>query len=205
MENQKPKIEEVSVQNLVPSPYNPRKWSAKEFKKLVTSMKNFGFLEPIVVNKRNNIIVSGNRRFQAAVSLGYTEIPVVYIDVDEDHEKLLNVAFNDIDFGFDEQKKEILLYQIQNNINPELLSDLLGLSLNEAINSTMPKTAEIEFSPELHKKKDYVMVLFDSETDFLNFVTAMGLKQVYDVQKGKSVGMGRVIKYEKLLNNIKNL
>lgn len=50
--NNKTKIEtvQVGVNDLIPSDYNPRKWSKDQVENLKTSINNFGIVDPIIVN-----------------------------------------------------------------------------------------------------------------------------------------------------------
>lgn len=58
------KIETISPALLNPSAYNPRTISAGEFAKLRRSLREFGFVEPVVVNNGNKII-GGHQRVRA--------------------------------------------------------------------------------------------------------------------------------------------
>lgn len=89
--------------------YNPREIGQVNFEKLKRSIGEFGFAEPIVINThagRENIIVAGHMRVRAASDLGITEVPVFEIDVDEQKEKLLNIALNNPNLrgDYDNQK-----------------------------------------------------------------------------------------------------
>ena len=60
------KIKKFKLVELNPAKYNPRKKlkpGDREFEKLENSIKNFGYVEPIVVNIANdNTIISGHQR-----------------------------------------------------------------------------------------------------------------------------------------------
>lgn len=57
---------------------NPRH-NEKAVEKVAESIKNFGFLVPIVIDK-DNIIVAGETRLKASNLLGLTEIPCIVAD-----------------------------------------------------------------------------------------------------------------------------
>ena len=57
---------------------NPRK-NAQAVEAVAESIKEFGWKQPIVVDK-NNEIVAGDTRFQAAIKLGLEKVPVVIAD-----------------------------------------------------------------------------------------------------------------------------
>lgn len=201
---EKLKVEYVPLEKLKPAPYNPRKWNDSEFKQLLASLEAFGFVEPIVVNKRTGHIVGGNQRFKAATTLGYKEVPVSYIDVSIKREKILNIALNKIDFGFDEKKLKEQETELQlNDEDLELVLNVLDLKVRDVgQDDGSSYDGEIQFSPIIHRKQDYVMILFDNNTDFTNFVENMNLKNVWATDKNRRVGVGRVVTYEKFLENV---
>lgn len=92
-------IIDVPIEQLKFADYNPRKMSKAEKRKLKESIKNFGFVEPVVVNKhqgRENTIVGGHQRVDAGIEMGIKTVPVVYVDLDIEKEKILNLALNKI-------------------------------------------------------------------------------------------------------------
>lgn len=73
-------IESVAVTALKPYPNNPRKGNVETIAK---SLEAYGQYKPITVNRRNQQILAGNHTFEAAKSLGWEKIDVVYVDVDK--------------------------------------------------------------------------------------------------------------------------
>lgn len=104
-------IEQVPISQLNPAPYNPRTIDKKEFSGLKKSLETFGFVDPAIVNKRNNTIVGGHMRIQAWKQLGNTTAPVVFVDLDDHDERKLNVVLNSqaISGQYDELKLAELL------------------------------------------------------------------------------------------------
>jgi DNA modification methylase len=92
------KIEQVSVKELKPSAYNPRKWDDKVISDMTESIKRFGLCDPLLVNgapERKNVVIGGHLRLSVATTLGFTEVPVVYLDIPEiEREKELNLRLN---------------------------------------------------------------------------------------------------------------
>ena len=56
-------IEKIDINSLVPADYNPRKISDKDYNNLKNSIDEFGIVDPIIVNLKNNTIISGHQRF----------------------------------------------------------------------------------------------------------------------------------------------
>lgn len=103
------KIETVKMDQLVSPDYNPRYISDEDMQKLENSLKEFGYVDPLIVNRVNNHIVGGNQRYAALKRLGYTTVDVIFIEEPNmSREKALNVALNKIAGDFDIPKLESL-------------------------------------------------------------------------------------------------
>ena len=91
-------ITSVSVSDLKPSLYNPRRWDQHAIEGLSESIKRFGLVDPLLVNgaeNRKNIVIGGHFRLRVAKDLGIKEVPVVYLDIpDEVKERELNLRLN---------------------------------------------------------------------------------------------------------------
>jgi len=111
---------QVSVNDLISPDYNPRKWTQDQIKNLKESINSFGLVDPIIVNstpERKNIIIGGNFRFNIAKQLGFTEIPVVYINIpDIEKEKELNLRLNRNTGEWD--------FELLKNFDIEILMDI---------------------------------------------------------------------------------
>lgn len=103
---------EVELTKLKPAPYNPRQISQHEFESLQRSLDEFGFVEPVVVNKTSGFIVGGHMRVNAARELGLKTAPVLYVELDDQKERALNVALNKISGEFDTDQLAELLTEL---------------------------------------------------------------------------------------------
>jgi DNA modification methylase len=92
------KIEQVQISELRPAVYNPRKWDEKIISDMTESITRFGLCDPLIVNgtpARKNILIGGHLRLKVATNLGFTEVPVVYLDIPEiEREQELNLRLN---------------------------------------------------------------------------------------------------------------
>jgi len=118
-------IEKVNLKDVILPDYNPRKIDKETFEKLKKSLEEFGYVEPIIVNKRNMHVVGGNQRVKALKELGIKEIEAVIVDLDEKKEKTLNIALNKITGEWDFEKLEAVLKEIEDNV------ELTGFSEKE--------------------------------------------------------------------------
>lgn len=68
----------VAVSDIVPYENNPRK-NDRAVDVVAKSIKEFGFLVPLVLDDKN-IVVCGHTRLKAAIKLGITEVPCIYAE-----------------------------------------------------------------------------------------------------------------------------
>jgi ParB-like chromosome segregation protein Spo0J len=76
MVNKFPLIKTAQVADLIPYARNSRTHSEEQITQIAASIKEFGFLNPVIVDGENGII-AGHGRVMAAKKLGMTELPVV--------------------------------------------------------------------------------------------------------------------------------
>lgn len=74
----------ISIENIEPNPHQPRQQMG-DLSELTASIREKGILEPLIVRRQGERyqIISGERRYQAAVQAGLTELPCVERDADD--------------------------------------------------------------------------------------------------------------------------
>ena len=82
------------VEELNDAVYNPRDITEEELKGLEGSIDRFGYVEPIVWNKRTGNIVGGHQRLKVLKNRGRKVIEVIEVDLDLMEEKALNITLN---------------------------------------------------------------------------------------------------------------
>ena len=110
--------------------YNPRKKLTpedKEYQKIKRSIEEFGYVDPIIINK-DNTIIGGHQRVTVLKDLGYEEINVIQIDIDKTKEKALNIALNKITGSWDYALLGDLLLDLD-SLNYDL--EITGFDLDE--------------------------------------------------------------------------
>ena len=83
----------VSVDTLNPYEGNPRKSNIELLKE---SLLAHGQYKPIVAQKNTNVILAGNHIWRAVKELGWSNIDVVFVDVDDERAKKIVLADNRI-------------------------------------------------------------------------------------------------------------
>ena len=69
------KIAMLPIEDVKPYARNPRRNDGKAVEKVAASIREFGFRQPIVVD-RDMVVVAGHTRLKAAQALGLKRIPV---------------------------------------------------------------------------------------------------------------------------------
>lgn len=82
-----------AISSIRPYDKNAKKHPEKQVKQVADSIREFGFNQPIVVDKRGVIIV-GHGRYEAAKLLGLTEVPTIEVDLTEEQAKAYRLADN---------------------------------------------------------------------------------------------------------------
>ena len=124
-------IQKIKINKLNPAKYNPRKKlkpGDSEYEKLKRSMETFGYVEPIVWNKRTGTVIGGHQRLTVLKDLGYTEVDCVVVDLEEAQEKALNVALNKVSGEWDNDLLKNLLEELDAG---EIDVTLTGFDLEE--------------------------------------------------------------------------
>jgi len=84
----------VAIDSLIPFDKNPRRISETGLEKVRRSIKHFGFLNPVIVQKSTGVIIAGHQRTRAAKEEGLLEVPVLYVDLDDADAVAYNIADN---------------------------------------------------------------------------------------------------------------
>lgn len=94
----------VSVEDIATHPKNPNR---AEIARIVESIEENGFYGTIVVQRSTGYIIKGNHTYRAAVAAGLEEVPVTYVEIDDDRAVRIMIADNRIaEFG--ERDEEVL-------------------------------------------------------------------------------------------------
>src|ERR1700674_2378305 len=98
-------IEHWPVDRLIPSEVNPRTHSREQVAQIAASIREFGFVNPILVGPDGGII-AGEGRLRAARTQGMREVPVIVLEhLSEVQRRALAIADNQLalNAGSDEQ------------------------------------------------------------------------------------------------------
>ncbi|SHH59063.1 site-specific DNA-methyltransferase [Clostridium grantii] len=134
-------FKKLQIDSLIPADYNPRKKlkpGDSEFEKIKNSINEFGYVDPVIVNK-DLTVIGGHQRISVLKTLGITAIDCVIVDVDKTKEKALNIALNKISGEWD---KELLA---------DLIKDLQSLDYDTSFTGFEPPEIDALFN-EMYPK-----------------------------------------------------
>jgi len=141
-------IQEIEIDKLIPYHNNPRKNQAVN--KVASSLKEYGFQQPIVTDK-DMVLIVGHTRLLAAKKLGLSKVPVLVADLSEAKAKAYRIADNRLNED-SEWDIDLLTLEISDLLEQNYELDLLGFDANELdkflINEEEYLTDEDEVPPE---------------------------------------------------------
>lgn len=108
-------MEMVSIDKLVPYVNNARTHSPEQINKLRSSLREFGFINPVIIDKDYGVI-AGHGRLMAAKEEGIDEVPCVLVDYLTDAQKKAYIIADNRfaqDAGWDEELLRIEIESLQ--------------------------------------------------------------------------------------------
>ena len=128
-------IKLAEISNIKPYENNPRKLSEQAIEKVAMSLKEYGFRQPIVVDK-NMVIVAGHTRYRASKKLGLKQVPISVIDnLSEEQINAYRIADNRT-AEESEWDNELLKMEIKELEAKDFKLDLLGFN-DEQLNNIL--------------------------------------------------------------------
>ena len=199
------KVANRNLAELTPYAGNAKKHDSTQIANVAESIKQFGFVQPIVID-RDGVIVIGHCRALAAEKLGMKEVPCVCVDDLTPEQvnalRIVDNKSNESPWDFD--------------ILPDELADidLSGFDFDFGLDKKKSKEeidGEVEFSEILGEENNYLVLQFKTDIDWLNAQSIFGLETVksYSTRKDGKVtknmerkGVARVLDGAKVLNEL---
>lgn len=199
------KITYRKVDELVPYAKNPRK-NKEAVDYVARSIKEFGFKNPIIIDK-DDTIVAGHTRLLAAKKLKMEEVPCITAD-DLTEEQIRAFRLADNKTGeFAEWDDDLLGQELAQIFDIDMES--FGFFADDEEDETggaEKEEGEIPFTEELMLTHNYIVLYFDNDFDWEVAQEKFGLKQVKDLipRKAQPHGIGRVINGKRILEWTEN-
>lgn len=152
-------IKELSLKELKPAAYNPRKKlkkGDKEYEKIKQSLLKFGYVDPIIVNE-DLTVIGGHQRLTVLKDLDYETAKCVIVNLPKEDEKALNIALNKITGQWDEALLADLLLDLQESDFSLELTGFEPPEIDDILSNVHDKElSEDEFDVEEELKKPTV-------------------------------------------------
>ena len=202
------KIEYVDINNIKPYKKNPRK-NDEAIPYVMESIKQFGFKNPVILDK-DNVIVAGHTRIESAKRLGITEIPCIYADdLTDEQIKAFRLADNKV-AEIAEWDIDLLDTELDDILDIDMTDFGFEKTIEEKVKEAK-KDGDVEFSEVLGEEHNYIVLYFDNDVDWLQAQTLFDIKPVKcgstrkDGKITKSmqrIGIGRVLNGAEAINKI---
>lgn len=108
-------IRRIKIKAIIVAAYNPRvdlDDDDPDMQRIGASIENFGAVLPLVWNERSGNLVGGHQRLKKYIELGWKEVDVSVVDLDEQDEKALNIALNNSHGRNDNPKLHAILAEL---------------------------------------------------------------------------------------------
>lgn len=155
------------IKELKPYKKNAKKHSKEQVEQIANSIKEFGFTQPVIIDKHNSV-VAGHGRILGAKKAGLKQVPTVCLeDLTEEQIK----AYRLVDNKLNESEWDYsLLDEELENLTEDIDMDLFGFELEEQQDKETKKKVEFEI-----KEKYEVHIICKDEKQ---------MEQVYNNVKG---------------------
>ena len=157
----------VEIDKLIPYINNARTHSKEQINKLRSSLREFGFINPVIIG-RDYGIIAGHGRVMAAREEGISEVPCVFVDhLTEAQKKAYIIADNRmaLDAGWDEELLKVEIEALQaeafdislTGFGDDELSDLFGKDKDAIEDDDYDLTAALEKAAFVEKGDVWVV------------------------------------------------
>ena len=194
-----------TISELIPYEKNTKKHDDVQINNVAESIKQYGFVQPIVIDK-NNVVVIGHCRLLAAKKLKMADVPCVCVDdLTEEQVKALRIVDNKSNES--DWLNDILELEL-----PDV--DLSAFDFDFGLDKKKGKEeieGEVPFTEVLGEENNYIVLKFDNTVDWLQLESLFDLETVkaYSSRTDGKItknmtraGVGRVVNGADFLNKL---
>lgn len=153
MEKTTSEMQLVPIAKLVPYQNNARTHSPAQIQKLRSSLREFGFINPVLID-RDYGVIAGHGRMEAARAEGIPEVPCVFVDHLTDAQKKAYILADNrmaLDAGWDEEMLKIELSGLQDLGYDLELTGFDAAELSDFFGTDDAKEDDFDVDAELQK------------------------------------------------------
>lgn len=197
-----------SIKDLKPYKNNAKKHTKEQVEQIANSIKEFGFTQPVIIDK-TNCVVAGHGRILGARKAGLKQVPTVMLEELTEEQikayRLVDNKLNESEWDYNLLEEELKQFTEDMNI------EAFGFTTDVLEDETIEVEPEIPFTEILNEENNYIVLKFNNKIDWINAMGLFGIEQVkaYPTKKngnkktfGKRAGVGRVIDGQKVLERI---
>lgn len=195
------------IKDLKPYKKNAKKHSKEQVEQIANSIKEFGFTQPVIIDK-NNCVVAGHGRILGARKAGLKQVPTVCLEeLTEEQIKAYRLVDNKLN---ESEWDSDLLKQSLEEI-AEMDMEVFGFTIDSLADETVEVEPEVPFTEILNEENNYIVLKFENKIDWINAMGVLGVEKVkaFPTKKngnkktfGERAGVGRVIDGIKVLERI---
>lgn len=194
------------IKDLKPYKKNAKKHTKEQVEKIANSIKEFGFTQPVIIDK-NNSVVAGHGRILGAKKAGLKQVPTVCLEeLTEEQIKAYRLVDNKLNES--EWDTELLNEELEELFDSDI--NMVDFSfkrtmideLEEQIEVEKDVKAEVPFARYVDENTQYVVLKFNNTRDWNHISSILGLKTVkaFSTKKDGKIsqgfmrtGIGRVV------------
>lgn len=198
-----------SIKELKPYKKNAKKHPKEQVEQIANSIKEFGFTQPVLIDK-NNCVVAGHGRILGAKKVGLKEVPTLCLDdLTEEQIKAYRLADNKLN---ESEWDSGLLKESLDEIM-DLDMEMFGFSDSDILEETEDVEGEVKFTEVLNEENNYIVLKFNNKIDWLNAMGLFGIEKVKALPTkrggnsksfGTREGVGRVLDGQKVIERMMN-
>lgn len=146
------KITQTAIELIKPYTKNAKKHPEDQVEKIKRSIEEFGFNQPIVVDK-DNVVIVGHGRLMAAMQLGLKTVPVLTVNLTEEQAKAYRLAdnkLNESDWDMDLVLEELKELEVK-----DFDVTLTGFDLNALEGTQEVVEDDYDVEPPTDPKSEY--------------------------------------------------
>lgn len=125
-------VQEVTLTKLIPYVNNAKIHGEEQITKIASSIREFGFLNPVLIDKDFNII-AGHGRVMAAKKLELDKVPCVFIEGLSDAQRKAYILADNRLGELADWDQELIAQELQSLADVGFDIDITGFSMDDAI------------------------------------------------------------------------
>lgn len=208
MEQNEMNIVYKNIKELKPYKKNAKKHNKEQVEQIANSIKEFGFTQPVIVDK-NNCVVAGHGRILGAKKAGLKQVPTVCLeDLTEEQIK----AYRLVDNKLNESEWDTDLLKQSLDEIAEMDMEVFGFAMDSLADETIEVEPDVPFTEILNEENNYIVLKFENKIDWINAMGLLGVEKVkaYPTKKdgnkksfGDRAGVGRVLNGTEVIERLR--